>query len=140
MLCPVVIFNFDKHLFIILFNNHVTTNLFSSDFLNPDFEVFPLLLRLLNTQPIYSQIITYNFLGTTESVISKGLVWTQAPIGYSISLFLGGLLFAEKMRSKSYVTMLDPLQIKYGKPLGAFFYIPAFAGEVGNFHVQFIKH
>lgn len=68
--------------------------------------------------------------GTTESVIKNGLVWTQAPIGYSISLLLGGLLFAKKMRTKGYVTMLDPLQIKYGKPLGALFYIPAFSGEI----------
>jgi len=68
--------------------------------------------------------------GTTESVIKNGLVWTQAPIGYSISLFLGGFLFAEKMRTQSFVTMLDPLQVKYGKPLGALFYIPAFSGEV----------
>jgi len=68
--------------------------------------------------------------GTTESVIKNGLVWTQAPIGYSISLFLGGILFAEKMRTASFVTMLDPLQVKYGKPLGALFYIPAFSGEI----------
>ncbi|KAL5256862.1 hypothetical protein ACHWQZ_G011954 [Mnemiopsis leidyi] len=34
------------------------------------------------------------------------------------------------MRTKSFVTMLDPLQIKYGKPLGALFYIPAFSGEI----------
>ena len=77
-----------------------------------------------------------NYLGTTESVIKNGLVWTQAPIGYSISLFLGGLLFAEKMRNMSFVTMLDPLQIKYGKPLGALFYIPAFSGEVNTNLVQ----
>ena len=63
-------------------------------------------------------------------MIKNGLVWTQAPIGYSISLFLGGILFAEKMRTASFVTMLDPLQVKYGKPLGALFYIPAFSGEV----------
>ena len=36
------------------------------------------------------------------------------------------------MRTKSFVTMLDPLQIKYGKPLGALFYIPAFSGEVSS--------
>ena len=68
--------------------------------------------------------------GTAESVIKNGLVWTQAPIGYSISLLLGGLFFAEKMRKRKFVTMLDPLQEKYGKPLGALFYIPAFSGEV----------
>ena len=80
--------------------------------------------------------ININYSGTTESVISDGLVWTQAPIGYSISLFLGGILFAEKMRKMSFVTMLDPLQIKYGKPLGALFYIPAFSGEVNTNLVQ----
>ena len=34
------------------------------------------------------------------------------------------------MRNMKYVTMLDPLQNKYGKELGALFYIPAFSGEV----------
>ena len=31
---------------------------------------------------------------------SGGLLWTQAPFGYAISLALGGILFAEKMREK----------------------------------------
>ena len=30
----------------------------------------------------------------------SGLIWAQAPIGYGISLALGGILFAEKMRAK----------------------------------------
>ena len=33
------------------------------------------------------------------------------------------------MREAEYVTMLDPLQDKYGKIMGAFLYIPAFLGE-----------
>lgn len=68
--------------------------------------------------------------GTSESVIKNGLVWTQAPIGYSISLIVGGIFFAKKMRKRNYVTMLDPLQQKYGNRLGALFYIPAFSGEI----------
>ncbi|XP_063683471.1 high affinity choline transporter 1-like [Bolinopsis microptera] len=68
--------------------------------------------------------------GTAESVLENGLVWTLAPVGYSIAMFLGGLFFAEKMRKRKFVTMLDPLQEKYGKPLGALFYIPAFSGEI----------
>ena len=68
--------------------------------------------------------------GTAEAIIKNGLVWCQAPVGYSISLLLGGLFFAKKMRSKRFVTMLDPLQQKYGNNLGALFYIPAFSGEV----------
>lgn len=38
-------------------------------------------------------------------------------------------MFARKMRQAEYVTMLDPLQDKYGKIMGAFLYIPAFLGE-----------
>ena len=38
-------------------------------------------------------------------------------------------MFARKMREAEYVTMLDPLQDKYGKIMGAFLYIPAFLGE-----------
>ena len=33
------------------------------------------------------------------------------------------------MREANYITMLDPLQHKYGKVMGAFLYIPAFLGE-----------
>lgn len=40
--------------------------------------------------------------GTAEMIYRNGfgLVWTQAPIGYAISLALGGILFAERMREK----------------------------------------
>lgn len=68
--------------------------------------------------------------GAAEATITKGLLWCQAPFCYAISLVCGGLFFAEKMRNSNYVTMLDPLQEKYGKKLGAFFYIPAFSGEI----------
>ena len=33
------------------------------------------------------------------------------------------------MRSKNYVTMLDPLQEKYGNWMGGLLYVPAFLGE-----------
>lgn len=38
--------------------------------------------------------------GTAEYVYTPGLglLWTQAPLGYSISLAIGGLFFAKKMR------------------------------------------
>jgi len=69
--------------------------------------------------------------GTAESVYKEGsgLVWAQAPWGYATSLAFGGLFFAKKMREAEYITMLDPLQDKYGKVMGAFLYIPAFLGE-----------
>ena len=33
------------------------------------------------------------------------------------------------MREAEYITMLDPLQDKYGRVMGAILYIPAFLGE-----------
>ena len=68
--------------------------------------------------------------GTSESTLTSGLIWVQAPWGYALSLTVGGLLFAEKMRSRKYVTMLDPFQEKYGSRMGGLMYIPALLGEI----------
>ncbi|MFW6370727.1 MAG: sodium:solute symporter family protein [Bacteroidota bacterium] len=59
-----------------------------------------------------------------------GLVWVQAPWGYGLSLILGGLFFARKMRSFEFKTMLDPLSQRYGKRMSAVLFIPALLGEV----------
>ncbi|OCT92441.1 hypothetical protein XELAEV_18015496mg [Xenopus laevis] len=59
-----------------------------------------------------------------------GLAWAQAPIGYSLSLIVGGLFFAKPMRSRGYVTMLDPFQQIYGKRMGGLLFIPALMGEM----------
>ncbi|KAG8452018.1 hypothetical protein GDO86_003993 [Hymenochirus boettgeri] len=70
--------------------------------------------------------------GTAEAVYVSdyGLAWAQAPIGYSLSLIVGGLFFAKPMRSKGYVTMLDPFQQIYGKRMGGLLFIPALMGEM----------
>ncbi|XP_071947217.1 high-affinity choline transporter 1-like isoform X2 [Antedon mediterranea] len=68
--------------------------------------------------------------GTAQSVFDSGLLWAQAPWGYAISLVLGGLLFAKKMREQGYVTMLDPFQQKYGERMGGLLFLPALSGEV----------
>jgi len=68
--------------------------------------------------------------GTSEVVYVDGLLWTQAPIGYSVSLLLGGIFFAKKMRQQGYVTMLDPIQNKLGRRMGGFLYLPALSGEL----------
>ena len=36
---------------------------------------------------------------------------------------------AKKMREAEYITMLDPLQVKYGKIMGGILYLPALFGE-----------
>jgi len=68
--------------------------------------------------------------GTAEQVFSDGLLTCQAPLGYAISLVVGGLLFARPMRNAGYVTMLDPFQRKYGQRMGGLLFIPALLGEV----------
>jgi len=68
--------------------------------------------------------------GTAEIVFNDGLIWCQAPFGYAFSLMLGGIFFANKMRTKGYVTMLDPLQDAYGSRMGGLLFLPALCGEV----------
>eukprot|EP00063_Salmo_salar_P033317 XP_014008152.1 PREDICTED: high-affinity choline transporter 1-like isoform X2 [Salmo salar] len=70
--------------------------------------------------------------GTAEYVYlpGYGLAWAQAPFGYALSLVVGGLFFAKPMRSRGYVTMLDPFQQKYGKRMGGLLFIPALMGEI----------
>ena len=62
--------------------------------------------------------------GSAEQVYNSGLIWTQAPFAYGLSLFISGTFFAKKMRDSSYVTMIDPFTQKYGK-WGALQVLPA---------------
>lgn len=68
--------------------------------------------------------------GTAEAVFSSGLLWCQAPIGYALSLVIGGIFFAGPMRKQGYVTMIDPLQKRFGERMGGLLFIPALCGEV----------
>ncbi|PAA71287.1 hypothetical protein BOX15_Mlig032268g1 [Macrostomum lignano] len=70
--------------------------------------------------------------GTAEIVFNPayGLVWALAPFGYALSLVLGGIFFAAKMRTQGYVTMLDPFQYKYGERMCGLLFVPALLGEV----------
>ncbi|XP_076602323.1 high-affinity choline transporter 1-like [Chaetodon auriga] len=70
--------------------------------------------------------------GTAEYVYlpDYGLAWAQAPFGYALSLVVGGLFFAKPMRSRGYVTMLDPFQQLYGKRMGGLLFVPALMGEI----------
>uniref|UniRef100_A0A8C5QXT7 High affinity choline transporter 1 n=1 Tax=Leptobrachium leishanense TaxID=445787 RepID=A0A8C5QXT7_9ANUR len=60
----------------------------------------------------------------------KGLLWLQAPLGYAIALTLGTLFFVTPMRSKKYLTMMDPLQESYGNTMTGFLFIPALIGDI----------
>ncbi|XP_066602901.1 high affinity choline transporter 1-like [Prorops nasuta] len=68
--------------------------------------------------------------GTAEVMFTKGLAWCQVPIGYSLSLFFGALLFVRPMRNAEYITMLDPFQEKYGSSIGGLLFLPALCGDL----------
>ncbi|MFO0946688.1 MAG: sodium:solute symporter family protein [Planctomycetota bacterium] len=68
--------------------------------------------------------------GTAEEVYNRGIVWTQAPWGYSLSLILGGLFFAVPLRRRGCTTMLDPFEHRYGKRMAAVLFLPALVGEI----------
>lgn len=70
--------------------------------------------------------------GTAEAVYDSqlGLVWAQAPWCYALSLVLGGLFFAGRMRRMAFTTLLDPFEARYGKRVAAGLALPALMGEV----------
>lgn len=68
--------------------------------------------------------------GTAEYTASTGLVWVQAPWGYALSLIVGGLFFARRMRRYGFHTMLDPLRQRFGKRMAALLFLPALSGEL----------
>ncbi|XP_049518858.1 high-affinity choline transporter 1-like [Dermacentor silvarum] len=68
--------------------------------------------------------------GTAEAVFNYGIVWCHAPIGYALSLVIGGRFFAGKMRVTKALTMLDPFQQHYGRFIAIPLCVPALCGEV----------
>ena len=68
--------------------------------------------------------------GSAEYAMSDGLAWVQAPWGYSLSLILGGLFFARKMRRYEFTTLIDPLRQRFGKKMGAVLTLPAITAEI----------
>ena len=70
--------------------------------------------------------------GTAEVVYDsqQGLIWAQAPWGYALSLILGGLFFAGRMRKHGFTTLIDLFEQRYGKRVAAVLCIPALLGEI----------
>ena len=68
--------------------------------------------------------------GTAEAAAASGLVWVQAPWGYGLSLIIGGIFFARKMRRYQFRTMLDPLSQRFGTKATGLFFLPALFGEI----------
>ncbi len=70
--------------------------------------------------------------GTAEAVYDsqRGLVWAMAPWGYALSMAVGGIFFAGRMRRHRFTTLLDPFELRYGKRIAAGLFLPALVGEV----------
>ncbi|KAH9377466.1 hypothetical protein HPB48_006290 [Haemaphysalis longicornis] len=68
--------------------------------------------------------------GTAEAVFNYGLIWGHASLGSALSLVVGGSLFAGKMRATNALTMLDPLQQRYGTWIAVPLIVPAILGEL----------
>lgn len=72
-------------------------------------------------------------LGTAEGAFKpKGgiAVGLQVGVCFGISLILGGLFFAKKMRRLEYTTLVDPFEERFGKSWAAVLMIPALLGEL----------
>jgi high affinity choline transporter 7 len=68
--------------------------------------------------------------GTAEYAYSAGLVWAQAPWCYALSLMIGGVFFARTMRRRRFMTMLDPLEYRYGTRITAWLYLTSLLGDL----------
>jgi len=69
--------------------------------------------------------------GTAETTFATGPTWGgQAGLGYAVSLLLGGLFFARRMRAAGYATLVDPLEARYGAPVAAVLMVPAVLAEL----------
>nr|XP_033804478.1 high affinity choline transporter 1-like [Geotrypetes seraphini] len=59
-----------------------------------------------------------------------GLAWVQAPVGFTLGLSIAAIFFVKPMRSKNYMTMMDPLQEAYGNTMAGLLFLPSLIGDV----------
>ncbi len=70
-------------------------------------------------------------LGTAEFTYKYGLTaGIQGGVCFGISLLVGGILFAGRMRRFEFSTMVDPFEARFGKGWAAVLSIPAMLGEL----------
>nr|XP_046260338.1 high-affinity choline transporter 1-like isoform X1 [Scatophagus argus]XP_046260339.1 high-affinity choline transporter 1-like isoform X1 [Scatophagus argus] len=71
----------------------------------------------------------YNFIDS--GIVNFFIQWPPVCLpSINVSFHSGGLFFAKPMRSRGYVTMLDPFQQLYGERMGGLLFIPALMGEI----------
>jgi high affinity choline transporter 7 len=65
--------------------------------------------------------------GTFRSGISSGV---QGGLCFGLSLVLGGLFFARRMRALEFTTLVDPFEARFGRRWAAVLMVPAVLGEL----------
>ena len=70
-------------------------------------------------------------LGTAEGVFrsSPASGW-QGGVCFGLSLVLGGVFFAGRMRARGYTTLVDPFSERFGRAWAAVLAVPAVLGEL----------
>jgi solute carrier family 5 (high affinity choline transporter), member 7 len=70
-------------------------------------------------------------LGTVEGTVRSGLAsGIQGGLCFGISLILGGIFFARRMRALEFTTLVDPFEARFGKQWAAVLMVPALLGEL----------
>src|SRR5262245_39915028 len=64
-------------------------------------------------------------LGTAEGVFASLASGWQGGVCFGLSLVLGGVFFARRMRQLQFVTLVDPLAARFGRHWSAVLAIPA---------------
>src|SRR5215470_6393014 len=65
--------------------------------------------------------------GAFKSSLSSGIL---GGLCFGVSLILGGLFFARRMRRLKFTTLIDPFETRFGKHWAAVLFVPAMLGEV----------
>ncbi len=69
-------------------------------------------------------------LGTAEGVFANLPSGWQGGVCFGLSLVLGGFVFARRMRQLEYVTLIDPLVVRFGRRWSAVLGAAGHAGRV----------
>jgi high affinity choline transporter 7 len=65
--------------------------------------------------------------GTFRSSVASG---AQGGLCFGLSLILGGLFFARRMRALEFTTLIDPFEARFGKRWATVLLLPALLGEI----------
>ncbi len=69
-------------------------------------------------------------LGTVEKTQSGLAAGIQGGLCFGLSLILGGIVFAGRMRQLEFTTLIDPFESRFGRGWAAVLFLPAMLGEV----------